>query len=48
MPIVLVEQYFDFARELADDYIVMDRGAVVLGGDKASMVDHEVRAYMSV
>ncbi len=48
MAIVLVEQYFDFARELADDYIVMDRGAVVLGGDKADMVDREVRSYMSV
>lgn len=48
MAIVLVEQYFDFARELADDYIVMDRGSVVLGGEKANMVDHEVRGYMSV
>ena len=48
MAIVLVEQYFDFAKELADDYIVMDRGSVVLGGDKADMVDQEVRAYMSV
>ena len=48
MAIVLVEQYFDFARELADDYIVMDRGAIVLGGDKADMVDREVRSYMSV
>ena len=48
MAIVLVEQYFDFARELADDFIVMDRGAVVLAGDKASMVDQEVRAFMSV
>jgi urea transport system ATP-binding protein len=48
MAIVLVEQYFDFARELADDYIVMDRGTVVLGGEKVNMVDQEVRAYMSV
>jgi urea transport system ATP-binding protein len=48
MAIVLVEQYFDFARELADDYIVMDRGAVVLGGNKAEMVDDEVRGHMSV
>ena len=48
MAIVLVEQYFDFARDLADDFIVMERGAVVMGGDKASMVEHEVRAYMSV
>jgi hypothetical protein len=36
------------ARELADDFIVMDRGAVVLGGDKASMVESQVRSYMSV
>jgi len=46
--IVLVEQYFDFARELADDFIVMERGAVVMAGDKDSMVEHEVRGYMSV
>ena len=46
--IVLVEQYFDFARDLADDFIVMDRGAVVMAGEKTSMVEHEVRAYMSV
>jgi urea transport system ATP-binding protein len=48
MAIVLVEQYFDFARDLADDFVVMDRGAVVMAGDKASMVEHEVRAHMSV
>ena len=29
MAIVLVEQYFEFARDLADDFAVMDRGAVV-------------------
>ena len=48
MAILLVEQYFDFARELADDYVVLDRGAVVLGGEGSAMVDHEVRAHMSV
>jgi urea transport system ATP-binding protein len=46
--IVLVEQYFDFARDLADDFVVMDRGSVVLAGDKESMVESEVRAHMSV
>jgi urea transport system ATP-binding protein len=46
--IVLVEQYFDFARELADDFIVMDRGGIVLSGDKASMIEDEVRGHMSV
>ena len=32
MAIVLVEQYYDFARELADDYVVMERGAVLASG----------------
>ena len=48
MAIVLVEQYFEFARDLADDFAVMDRGSVVLSGDKASMVESDVRAHMSV
>ena len=48
MAIVLVEQYFDFARDLADDFIVMDRGSVVLAGDKSSMVEPDVRRFMSV
>jgi urea transport system ATP-binding protein len=48
MAIVLVEQYVEFARDLADDFIVMDRGAVVMAGDKASMVENEVRSHMSV
>ena len=48
MAIVLVEQYFEFARDLADDFIVMDRGAVVIAGDKASMVESEVRRHLSV
>jgi len=48
MAIVLVEQYFEFARDLADDFIVMDRGSVVLSGDKASMVEADVRRFMSV
>ena len=46
--IVLVEQYFDFAKELADDYVVMDRGAVVMAGTRASMVEAEVRKRLSV
>ena len=48
MAIVLVEQYFDFAKELADDFVVMDRGAVVMGGDKAGMVEADVRKRLSV
>jgi urea transport system ATP-binding protein len=48
MAIVLVEQYFEFARDLADDFIVMDRGAVVISGDKSSMVEKDVRSRLSV
>jgi urea transport system ATP-binding protein len=48
MAILLVEQYFDFAKALADNYIVMDRGEVVMSGDGPSMVESEVRAYMTV
>jgi urea transport system ATP-binding protein len=48
MAILLVEQYFDFARALADDYIVMDRGEVVLKGTRADMVEEDVRRYLTV
>jgi urea transport system ATP-binding protein len=48
MAIVLVEQYFDFARELADVWHVMDRGEVTLSGDRASMDEGEIRRRMSV
>ena len=48
MAIVLVEQYFEFARDLADDFCVMDRGSVVIAGRRDEMVEHEVRARLSV
>ncbi len=48
MAILLVEQYFDFARELADQWHVMDRGEVKLSGDRASMDETAVRRWMSV
>jgi len=48
MAIVLVEQYFDFAHELADRFAVMDRGRVVLAGSKAEMDADEVRRWMTV
>ena len=34
MAIVLVEQYLDFATALADEYIILERGRVVAGGDR--------------
>ncbi len=48
MAIVLVEQYFEFARDLADSYIVMDRGEVVLSGEQSGMVEKDVRRYLTV
>lgn len=48
MAILLVEQYFEFARDLADRYMVMDRGAVVLAGTGAEMEEDGVRRYISV
>ena len=48
MAIVLVEQYFDFARELMDDYIVLDRGEVVNAGTASDMVESDVRRYLTV
>lgn len=46
--ILLVEQYFEFARDLADTYAVMDRGQVVLAGTRAEMVERDVRQKLSV
>ncbi|MGO8799810.1 MAG: urea ABC transporter ATP-binding subunit UrtE [Roseiarcus sp.] len=48
MAILVVEQYFEWARDLADDYAVMDRGAVVLAGERKSMVEADVRRKLSV
>ena len=48
LAILLVEQYLDFARELADSIAVMDRGQIVLAGSADALSDAEVRRYLSV
>ncbi|QHC36702.1 urea ABC transporter ATP-binding subunit UrtE [Komagataeibacter xylinus] len=48
MAIVLVEQYFDFAYELADTIAVLDRGKVVLAGQACDLVAEDVRAYITI
>jgi urea transport system ATP-binding protein len=48
MAILLVEQYFEFARALADKYVVMERGEVVLAGEASGMVESDVRRYLTV
>ena len=48
MAIVLVEQYFDFAKRLADNFIVLDRGRTVLAGDRKILETTDVRAHLTV
>src|SRR5271156_1353174 len=48
MAILLVEQYFEFARDLAASYLVMQRGEVVLSGRREEMDEAAVRSYLTV
>jgi urea transport system ATP-binding protein len=48
MAIVLVEQYFDFARDLGSRLIVMDRGDIVVNSLRADLDENDVRRRLSV
>ena len=48
MAILLVEQYYDFARTLADQYLVMERGEIVARGRGEDMDRDGVRALLAV
>jgi urea transport system ATP-binding protein len=48
MAILLVEQYYDFARSLADQYLVMERGEIVARGAGTDMDRDNVRAMLAV
>ncbi|MFT6933451.1 MAG: urea transport system ATP-binding protein [Paracoccaceae bacterium] len=48
MAIVLVEQYFEFAHELADQIVVLDRGYTRLSGRTETLDEAELRAALSV
>ncbi len=48
MAILLVEQYYEFARELGHKLVVMDRGVVVMNGETDSLEESEVRRYLTV
>ena len=48
MAVLLVEQYYDFAAELADRYVVLERGRVVASGAGADMAQDGVRDLMSI
>jgi len=48
MAILLVEQYYDFARSLADQYLVMERGEIVARGAGGDMDRDGVRRWLAV
>jgi urea transport system ATP-binding protein len=48
LAILLVEQYYDFARSLADQYLVMERGVIIARGAGADMERDGVRKLLAV
>jgi urea transport system ATP-binding protein len=48
LAILLVEQYVDFCREVADRFYAMDRGAVVVTGPIADLTDEVVKKHLQV
>ncbi len=48
LAILLVEQYVDFCREVADRYYALDRGAVVSSGPIAALTDEVVKKHLQV
>jgi urea transport system ATP-binding protein len=48
MAILLVEQYYDFAKSLSDQYLVMERGEIIARGAGADMDKNGVRELLAV
>jgi urea transport system ATP-binding protein len=48
MAIVLVEQYLDFAQELGDHLVVMDRGSIVYAADKANLDEGALKRALAI
>lgn len=48
MAIVLCEQYYDFAEELADNYLVMQRGEVIASGPGSEMQAKGIRQLVAI
>ena len=46
--IVLCEQYYDFAEELADEYLVMERGEVIARGPGREMASKDIRRLVAI
>lgn len=45
--IVLVEQYFDFARQIADHFFLMDRGEILLQGSADELSDESIKSHLT-
>ena len=45
--IVLVEQYFDFARQIADHFFLMDRGSIILQGAADELSDESIKTHLT-
>ena len=48
MTILLVEQYLEFCRELADNFAILDRGSVVAQGPVSELTDNVVKQHLTV
>jgi urea transport system ATP-binding protein len=48
MAILLVEQFYDFAADLADSYLVMSRGSIVKRGRGEDMEAENVRGLVAI
>jgi urea transport system ATP-binding protein len=48
MAVLLCEQYYDFAEELADQYLVMERGEVVARGSGGEMKEKNIQQLVQI
>ena len=48
LSVLLVEQYLDFAKELGDRFVIMDRGSVVAQGEIGELHEGVVKKYLTV
>ena len=48
MAILLCEQYFDFAKALADQFVVLSRGSVVASGGPAEIDGEDVKRHLAI
>ena len=48
MAILLAEQFYDFAQQLADKYLLMSRGSIIQSGDGKNMEAEGVRGLVAI